>query len=140
VKVLFVCRGNVCRSRVGEQIFRVLSWSVGGRGDHDARSAGVDPDPGGRPVAGRDVTWADVICVMEDEHAAYIRKHWPGQTRKVRILGIPDVYEPDDQELRDRLTEVVRGLLAEGSGAGSHSGTQPLGPSGLRREVDPDGR
>jgi protein-tyrosine-phosphatase len=111
--VLFVCRGNICRSRVAEEIFRVLSWSVGNRRDHEARSAGVDPDSGGRPVAGRDVAWADVICVMEERHAAYIREHWPGQVRKVRVLGIPDVYEPDDEELRQRLTDVVRGLLAE---------------------------
>lgn len=118
MRVLFVCRGNICRSRVGEQIFQVLSWSVGGRGEHEARSAGVDPDPGGRPITGRDVTWADVICVMEAEHASYVRKHWPGHGRKLRVLDIPDIYEPHDEELRDRLTEVVRGLLAEGSGGG----------------------
>jgi hypothetical protein len=50
---------------------------------------------------------------MEPEHEAYVRKHWPAQAEKVRVLGIPDDYEPDDEELRDRLTEVVRGLLAE---------------------------
>jgi len=117
MRVLFVCRGNVCRSRVGEQIFQVLTWSVGGRGQHEARSAGVDPDAGGRPITAGDVAWADVICVMEAEHEAYIRKHWPREVRKVRVLGIPDVYEPDDTELRDRLTDVVRGLLAEASGS-----------------------
>jgi len=113
MRVLFVCRGNVCRSRVGEQIFQVLSWSVARRGEHEARSAGVDPDPGGRPVTSRDLAWANVVCVMEPEHEAYIRKHWPAHAPKVRVLGIPDVYEPDDPELRDLLTEVVRGLLAE---------------------------
>jgi protein-tyrosine-phosphatase len=117
VRALFVCRGNVCRSRVAEQIFQVLSWTVGARGAHEARSAGVDPDPGGRAITGRDLAWADVICVMEAEHAAYIRNHWPGHGRKLRVLGIPDVYQPDDEELRDRLTEVVRGLLTEGSGS-----------------------
>jgi predicted protein tyrosine phosphatase len=116
MRALFVCRGNVCRSRVAEQIFQVLSWSVAGRGDHEVRSAGVDPDSGGRPLSARDVAWADVICVMETEHAAYIQKRWPGQMPKVRVLGIPDIYEPDDEELRDRLTGVVRGLLAEASG------------------------
>lgn len=125
MRVLFVCRGNVCRSRVGEEIFRVLSWSVGNRADHEARSAGVDPDSGGRLITGRDVTWAEVICVMEEEHAAYIRGRWPGQARKVRVLGIPDVYEPDDEELRQRLTDVVRGLLAEGSGKGPVTGVRP---------------
>jgi protein-tyrosine-phosphatase len=125
VRVLFVCRGNICRSRVAEEIFRVLTWSVGARGDHEARSAGVDPDSGGRPITGRDVVWADVICVMEGEHAAYIRKHWPGQARKIRVLGIPDVYEPDDEELRQRLTDVVRGLLAEGPGGEPATGVRP---------------
>ena len=60
--------------------------------------------PGGRLITKRDVAWADVICVMEPEHEAYIRKHWPEHARKVRVLGIPDIYEPDDAELRDRLT------------------------------------
>jgi protein-tyrosine-phosphatase len=128
VRVLFVCRGNICRSRVAEEIFQVLSWSVGGRGDHEARSAGVDPDSGGRLVTGRDVAWADVICVMEGAHAAYIQKHWPGQAREVRVLGIPDVYEPDDEELRDRLTEVVRALLAEGSAGGATPGGRSTEP------------
>lgn len=114
MNVLFVCRGNICRSRVAEQIFQVLSWNVGKRGAHEARSAGVDPDPGGRPITARDVAWADVVCVMEAEHEAYIRKHWPAQARKVRVLGIPDVYEPDDEDLRDQLTDVVRGLLTDG--------------------------
>ena len=115
---------------MAEQIFQVLTWSVGSRGNHEARSAGVDPDAGGRAITGRDVAWADVICVMEAEHEVYIRKHWPGQVRKVRVLGIPDVYEPDDEELRDRLTEVVRGLLAEGSGGGSPSGARLPKPRG----------
>jgi protein-tyrosine-phosphatase len=127
VRVLFVCRGNICRSRVAEEVFQVVTWSVG-RGDHEARSAGVDPDPGGRAITERDAAWADVICVMEAEHAAYVREHWPGQAAKVRVLGIPDVYKPDDEVLRNRLAEVVLGLLAEGSGGGSPSVT---GPSGL---------
>jgi protein-tyrosine-phosphatase len=130
VRVLFVCRGNICRSRVGEQIFQVLSWSVGARGEHEARSAGVDPDPGGRQITGRDVAWADVICVMEPEHAAYIRKHWPRHAGKLRVLGILDIYDPDDEELRDRLTEVVRELLAEGSGGGPAPGARPSGRPG----------
>ena len=113
MRALFVCRGNVCRSRVAEQIFQVLTWSVADRRDHEARSAGVDPDSGGRLITKRDVAWADVICVMEAEHEAYIRKQWPEHAAKVRVLGIPDIYEPDDADLRDRLTEVVRGLLAE---------------------------
>lgn len=113
MRVLFVCRGNICRSRVAEEIFRVMAWSVGGRSGHEVRSAGVDPDPGGRLITARDVDWADVVVVMETEQLAYIRQRWPATIRKVRVLDIPDVYEPHDEELRTRLTDVVRGLLAE---------------------------
>jgi len=130
MRALFVCRGNVCRSRVAEEIFRVLSWNVGSRGDHEARSAGIDPDPGGRLVTARDVEWADVIVVMETEQLAYIRERWPVHARKARILDIPDVYNPDDEELRDRLTEVVRELIAEGSGGGPAPGIRPSGRPG----------
>jgi predicted protein tyrosine phosphatase len=130
MRALFVCRGNICRSRVAERIFQILTWNVVDRGDHEVRSAGVDPDSGGRPLSGRDVAWADVICVMETEHARYIEKRWPTQLPKVRVLGIPDVYEPDDEELRDRLTEVVRALLVEASGADSAPDSHPPGPRG----------
>jgi protein-tyrosine-phosphatase len=115
VRVLFVCRGNVCRSRVAEEIFRVLSWSLPGRRRYEARSAGVAPDPGGRLVTAGDVQWADVICAMEAEHGDYLRRRWPLHGHKIRVLGIPDVYQPDDEALRGRLVEVVRGLLAEGA-------------------------
>jgi hypothetical protein len=69
-----------------------------------------------------------VICVMEPEHETYIRKHWPAHGRKIRVLGIPDIFEPDDPELRDRLTDVVHGLLAESSERpGPASGPSPRG-------------
>ena len=115
MRVLFVCRGNVCRSRFAEAQIQTLTWSGADRGDHEPRSAGVDPHPGVRSVTGRDVTWADVICVMEEEQEAYLRVHWPAQAEKVRVLGIPDVYKPFDPALHERLAEVVRALQAETS-------------------------
>ena len=67
-----------------------------------------------------------MICVMEPEHETYIRKQWPTHGRKIRVLGIPDIFEPDDPALRDRLTDVVRGLLAESSERpGPASGPSP---------------
>jgi protein-tyrosine-phosphatase len=112
VRVLFVCTQNICRSRVGEELFRLLTWGVRGRKEHEARSAGTDPSPGGRLLTRRDVTWADVICVMEASHEEFIRRRWPAQGRKIRVLGIPDVYMPDDPELREQLAQHVRQLLA----------------------------
>ena len=60
VRVLFVCTANVCRSRMAQGVFRALTWSLPGRNGHEARSAGTDPDPGGRELTRRDVAWADV--------------------------------------------------------------------------------
>ena len=72
--------------------------------------------------------WADGICVMEPEHETYIRKQWPAHGRKIRVLVIPDIFEPGDPELRDRLTDVVHGLLAESSERpGPASGPSPWG-------------
>ena len=76
---------------------------------------------------------------MEPEHETYVRKQWPAQAPKMRVLGIPDVFEPDDPELRDRLTKVVRGLLAEASGdARSPAGCPAPGrPAGARGQAGP---
>jgi len=116
VRVLFVCTANVCRSRMAEEVFRVLTWTTRSRDGaigHEVRSAGTHPDPSGRPVTRGDVEWADVICVMEIEHEAHIRSQWPEAGVKIRILGIPDTFLPGDETLRDRLATYVLALLEE---------------------------
>jgi len=113
MRVLFVCRQNRCRSRVAEDIFRVLTWDVEGRSPHDARSAGTNAHPRGRQITTEDVEWADVICVMEQEQEGYIRKRWHAQGDKIRVLGIPDIYQPSDEKLQVLLMDVVRTLLAD---------------------------
>ena len=115
MRTLFVCRGNLCRSRVAEDIFRVLTWRVEGRSNHDVRSAGTKADPGGHQITIQDVEWADVICVMEKAQEAHIRRRWPEHASKIRVLGIPDIYEPHDETLQALLTDVVRTLLADES-------------------------
>lgn len=113
VRVLFVCTANICRSRMAEDVFRVLAWSLPGCNDHEARSAGTTPDPGGRELTQRDVAWADVVCVMEPAHEIFIRERWPIPGDRIRVLGIPDIYRPGDPDLRKLLTEHVRSLLTE---------------------------
>jgi predicted protein tyrosine phosphatase len=98
---------------VAEEVFRVLTWGAPGRKGYEARSAGIDPSPGGRLLARRDVAWADLICVMEASHEEFIRARWPAQSKKIRVLGIPDVYMPDDPDLRELLAGQVRKLLAD---------------------------
>lgn len=113
MRVLFVCTSNVCRSRVAEEVFRVLAWNVAGRATHEARSAGTDVEGPGRQLSEADLEWADVVCVMEPAHAAFIAARWPAAARKIRVLGIPDVYAPGDFQLRDLLAQHIRELLAE---------------------------
>lgn len=112
MRVLFVCTANISRSRVAEEVFRVLTWSLPGASRHAVRSAGTNPGPGGRAVSEVDVEWADLVCVMQPEHAAYITDRWAAAASKIRVLGVPDDYAPDDPVLHDLLTAHVRELLA----------------------------
>jgi predicted protein tyrosine phosphatase len=114
MRVLFVCTHNIARSRAAEEAFRILAWSVAGQTRHEARSAGTSPMPGGRAITRGDVEWADLICVMEPEHERFIRGRWPLHGSKLRLLEIPDVYQPDDPALRDLLARHIRALLEEG--------------------------
>ena len=79
------------------------------------RSAGTKADPGGHQIARRDVEWADVICVMEKEQEVHIHMRWPEHATKIRVLGIPDIYQRHDETLQALLTDVVRTLLADES-------------------------
>jgi predicted protein tyrosine phosphatase len=117
VRVLFVCTANVCRSRVAEEVFRVLAWNMSEREGYEARSAGTHAQPPGRPVTPVDLDWANVICVMEAAHGVYIRSRWPTASSKIRVLGIPDIYAPNDPVLKDRLATHILALLAEAAPA-----------------------
>jgi predicted protein tyrosine phosphatase len=123
MRVLFICTHNISRSRVAEETFRVLAWSVPSRERHEARSAGITPQAGGRAVTRADVEWADLICVMEAGHEALIRDRWPLHGSKIRLFDIPDVYQPDDPTLRDLMVREVRALLTEAT-----SSTRPAAP------------
>lgn len=115
MRVLFVCTANVCRSRMAEQLFRILAWNQPVRSAHEARSAGTHAQEGGRQLTEADLDWADVVCVMEWSHRAYIDARWPAVVPKVRVFEIPDIYVPGDPVLADRLGTHILTLLAEPS-------------------------
>lgn len=120
MRVLFVCTANVCRSRTAEEVFRILTWSMPGREAHEARSAGTHAEPGGRLLEKADLDWADVVCVMEPAHEAYIRARWKAAVSKTRVLGIPDIYAPGDPVLKDLLATHILSLLTEGTPGRAH--------------------
>ena len=100
---------------MAEELFRELTRELTGSdgGGHEARSAGVRADPSGRQLVETDLVWADVVCVMEPAHHAYIARRFGATSDKVRVLGIPDIYAPGDPVLTDLLATHIRLLLAE---------------------------
>ena len=94
-------------------------------------------------VTGRDVTWADVICVMEEKQGAYLRVHWPAQAEKSASSGSRTCTSPLTRRLHERLAEVVRALQAETSDPGPtaphehalQAETSDPGPSALHEHA-----
>lgn len=89
MRVLFICNQNQNRSKTAEEVFRT---------EFETRSAGLFNES---PVSGRDIEWADLICVMEEDQRIELAKRFPGQYMKKRIINlhIPDIYYYKQAEL-----------------------------------------
>jgi len=107
MKVLFVCTENIARSRAAEALFCELQ---GQAGHHEVRSVGT-ASHAARRLTTRDLSWADVIGVMETRHLELIRRHWPHHVPKVVVLEVRDFFLPDEMELRQELEAKIRTLL-----------------------------
>ena len=101
MNVLFICNQNQNRSRTAERIFK---------GMFQTKSAGLFNE---RPVSEKQLSWADVILVMEDHQRSEIARRFPKQYLKKRILSldIPDSYKFGQPELVMALTARVEELL-----------------------------
>lgn len=133
MNLLFVCTKNIARSPLAEAICRDLAAEAAAprtaTSAASATASSAGPAPAAAPrlevrsagiassavrrLTTRDMAWADVVAVMEPEHLAYIRRHWPDQVARVRVLDVPDDYVPDEPELRELLTAKVRALLED---------------------------
>jgi predicted protein tyrosine phosphatase len=109
MNVLFVCTHHVARSPMAAALFSELA---GASGRHLVQSVGLATSAS-RRLTTRELAWADVVVVMEPAHLALIARRWPQQVAKVRILDVPDDYDPGEPDLRVLLVPKLRHLLAE---------------------------
>jgi len=93
MKILFICNQNQHRSKTAAEIFR---------GKFETKSAGLFNE---RPVTEKEISWADLVIVMEYFQRSEVAKRFPRLYLQKRILSlnIPDIYSYNQPELIDLL-------------------------------------
>jgi predicted protein tyrosine phosphatase len=101
--ILFICSRNQWRSPTAEKIYsrdeRVY-----------VRSAGTSPKAR-HIVNTKDITWAELIFVMEHKERLKASYNKLLQHKKVIVLDIPDEYQYMDEELVELIELSVEGYL-----------------------------
>ena len=100
VKVLFVCTGNVDRSRTAQEMLDNIEGVK-------AKSAGTSITAPTK-LSKELIAWADMVFVMEYKHQKAVLKLDPEAWRKVECLDIPDIYAHGEPELKKLLIERLR--------------------------------
>ena len=105
INVLFVCSRNQWRSPTAEQVWRKHPMVR-------ARSGGTSPNAR-HTVSADDVSWAEVIFVMEDKHKSrlFAEHRRLLENKPVHVLDIPDEYKYMDVELVEQLRQAVGDIL-----------------------------
>lgn len=100
MRVLFVCNQGKHRSRTASDLFSTVL---------ETKSAGLFNE---EPVTSRDLTWAELVVVMTDDHRQEIAERFPKQYMAKRILslGVPDTYNYGHPELKQMLSHRMREL------------------------------
>jgi len=92
VKILFVCTCNLNRSPTFEHYFKK------NYPNHEVKSCGTCygyPDR----LSEKILDWANVVYVMDYSHKLFIQKQFPKKVWKVKVIGISDEYDPDEERL-----------------------------------------
>ena len=100
MKVLFICNQNENRSKTAEELFKDR---------FETKSAGLYNE---KPVTEKQLSWADVVVVMEDIQREEVAMRFPKQYMRKRILSlnIPDVYHYNQPELINLLKSRINEL------------------------------
>jgi len=97
MRILFVCTGNVDRSKTAEKMFQNVEGL-------EVRSAGASKAATVR-LSKELTAWADKIFVMECKHQKAVLQLDPETRRKIVCLNIPDRFYYDQPELRRLLRD-----------------------------------
>jgi predicted protein tyrosine phosphatase len=95
MKLLFICNQNQNRSKTAEELFK---------NKHETMSAGLYNQ---KPLTKEELTWADLIIVMEETQRTEISKRFPKQylQKKILNLDIPDTYAYNQEQLIQELKQ-----------------------------------
>ncbi len=101
MKVLFICNQNKHRSKTAEELFKRVFIT---------KSAGLYNE---HPVSEKELVWADIVCVMEDEQRRELAKRFPTLylQKKIISLNVPDIYGYQQPELVELLDAKVKDNL-----------------------------
>ena len=101
MNVLFICSRNQWRSPTAEQLFRRYPGL-------NARSAGMQRQAK-KTISPAILSWADVICVMEEEHKERLLTDFTRlvQHKPLHVLNIPNHYAFMDPQLVAMLEDIV---------------------------------
>ena len=93
MKVLFICNQNQNRSKTAEHLFKEM---------FETKSAGLYNE---KPVTEKELSWADLVVVMEDSQRSELSKRFPKQYMQKQIISleIPDIYSFNQPKLIEAL-------------------------------------
>lgn len=105
--ILFICSKNKWRSPTAEKIYK-------NDNRFNVRSAGVS-ESSKRKVSFKDIEWADLILVMEQNHKSRIRKTFREikYLPPIESLDIPDDFQYMDPELIELIKIQTEAILSQ---------------------------
>lgn len=101
MKVLFICNQNENRSKTAEKLFKDR---------FQTKSAGLHNE---KPVTEKEISWADMVIVMEDDQRTEIAKRFPKlyMQKQILSLNIHDIYHYNQPILINILRSKINKLL-----------------------------